>query len=62
MLVGSLGYLIDGYGTIRFPNHEEIFGVVVGVTAVIGELPFFLWLVFKGANVQHYNEREQQPR
>jgi hypothetical protein len=35
---------------------------VVGVTAVIGELPFFLWLLIKGVNVQRYNERAQKPR
>jgi hypothetical protein len=62
MVVGSLGYLIDGYGNILFPNNAEIFGVIVGVTAVFGELPFFLWLVFKGVNVQRYNERAQQQR
>jgi hypothetical protein len=62
VVVGSLGYLIDGYGNILFPNHEEIFGVVVGVTSIIGELPFFLWLLIKGVNVKRYNERAQQPR
>jgi hypothetical protein len=36
---------------------------VVGLTAIIGELPFFLWLAIKGVNVQRYNERaQQQPR
>ena len=59
MVVGSLGYLTQSYGSILFPNYEEIFAVVVGVTAVIGELPFFLWLVIKGVNVQRYNEQAQ---
>ena len=59
MVVGALGYLIDGYGNILFPNYAEIFGVIVGVTAVIGELPFFLWLLIKGVNVQRYNERAE---
>jgi hypothetical protein len=36
--------------------------VIVGVTAVIGELPFFLWLLIKGVNVERYNERAQQLR
>ena len=62
MIIGSLGYLLDSYGNILFPNYEAIFGVIVGVTAVIGELPFFLWLVIKGVNVQRYNERAQQSR
>src|ERR671921_1337217 len=51
MVLGSLGYLLDSYGNILFPNYAEIFGVIVGVTAVIGELPFFLWLLIKGVNV-----------
>ena len=62
MVLGSLGYLLDSYGNILFPNYEEIFGVIVGVTAVIGELPFFLWLLIKGVNVERYNERAQQSR
>ncbi len=62
MIIGSLGYLLDSYGNILFPNYEAIFGVIVGVTAVIGELPFFLWLLIKGVNVERYNERAQQAR
>jgi hypothetical protein len=61
MVVGALGYLLDAYGNILFHNYGETFGWVVGVTAVCGELPFFLWLVIKGVNVQRYNERAQQP-
>jgi hypothetical protein len=52
---------MDGYGNVLSPNYDEIFGWVVGVTAAFGELPFFLWLLIKGVNVQRYNERAQQP-
>ena len=63
VVVGALGYLADSYGNILYPNYGEIFGWVGGVTAVCGELPFFLWLLIKGVNVQRYNERaQQQPR
>ena len=62
MVLRSLGYLLDSYGNTLFPNYAEIFGVIVGVTAVIGELPFFLWLLIKGVNVERYNERAQQAR
>jgi len=62
VIVGSLGYLTDSFGNFLYPNYDEIFGWVVGVTAVIGELPFFLWLLIKGVNVQRYNERAQKPR
>ena len=57
LTIGALGYLTQSYGNILYPNYEEIFAVIVGVTGVIGELPFFLWLLIKGVNVQRYNER-----
>ncbi len=61
LVLPALGYLIHGYGSILYPNYEEIFALVVGVGAVIGELPFFLWLLIKGVNVERYNEQAQQP-
>jgi len=57
LVLPSLGYLIHGYGSFLFPNYEEIFDLVVGVGAVIGELPFFLWLLIKGVNVQQWRNR-----
>jgi hypothetical protein len=57
MVLPSLGYLTHGYGSFLFPNYEEIFSGVVGVGAVIGELPFFLWLLIKGVNVQQWHNR-----
>jgi hypothetical protein len=62
MVVGALGYLAHSYGSWLYPNHAETFAMVVGVTAIIGELPFFLWLAIKGVNVQRFNERAQHPR
>ncbi len=62
MVVAALGYLSDAYGNILVPNYAETFGWIVGVGAIIGELPFFLWLLIKGVNVQRYNERAQQAR
>lgn len=62
MVLPTLGYLTHGYGSILFPNYEEIFALVVGVGAVFGELPFFLWLLIRGVNVQRYNEWAQQLR
>src|SRR5215211_145468 len=61
MVFAALGYLIDAYGNILFPNYAETTGLVVGVGALFGELPFFLWLAIKGVDVQRYNERAQQP-
>ncbi len=57
LILGALGYLTDSFGNILFPNYEPIFGVVVAVTSIIGELPFFLWLLIKGVNVQKWHDR-----
>ena len=62
MVFAALGYLGHSYGSWLYPNHAETLASVVGVTAIVGELPFFLWLAIKGVNVQRYNERVQQPR
>jgi len=61
MVFAALGYLTDAYVNILYPEYAETTGLVVGVGALIGELPFFLWLAIKGVNVQRYNERAQQP-
>ena len=62
MVFAASGYLTHSYGSWLYPNYAEIFGLVAGVGALIGELPFFLWLAIKGVNVQHFNERTQQSR
>jgi Domain of unknown function (DUF4386) len=63
MVVGALGYLTDAYGNILIQNYDETFGWIVSVTAIIGELPFFVfWLLIRGVNVERYNERAQQVR
>ena len=62
MVFAALGYLGHSYGGWLYPGSAETLALVVGVTAIIGELPFFLWLAIKGVNVQRYNERAQQPR
>src|SRR5215213_4311482 len=63
MVFAALGYLTHSYGSWLYPNYAETLASVVGFTAIIGELPFFLWLAIKGVNVQRYNERaQQQPR
>src|SRR5215217_496194 len=57
LVFAALGYLIDAYGNILYPDYAETFGLVAGVGALIGELPFFLWLAIKGVNVQQWHER-----
>jgi hypothetical protein len=57
MVVAALGYLTESFGNFVLPKYEEIFAVVVVVLAVIGEIPFMLWLLIKGVNVEQWKKR-----
>ena len=57
MVFAASGYLAHSYGSWLYPNYAEALASVVGLTAIIGELPFFLWLAIKGVNVQKWHER-----
>lgn len=59
LVIGSFGYLMDGYRYFLFPSNQAIStitSVLLGIS-VAGELPFFLWLLLKGINVQPLNNR-----
>lgn len=45
LIVAALGYALDGLGSLVSSRAENIFGTVVTVTALVGEIPFVLWLV-----------------
>ena len=52
LLAASLGYLIDSLGRTLLANYDEvasIFGVIVLVPALVGELSFCVWLIVRGA-------------
>jgi hypothetical protein len=51
MVVAGAGYLADSIGNFLYPDAEEALSALVGVTSVVGELPFFLWLLVKGVDV-----------
>jgi hypothetical protein len=57
VLVASVGYLADGLGHLLWSGYEGSFGWLVGVTAVVGEVPFFLWLLIKGVDRQAWQAR-----
>ncbi|MNY41595.1 hypothetical protein D3C86_1764240 [compost metagenome] len=48
LLLASVGYFSDSFGRILIPGYGEHFGWVVGMPAIVGELSFTLWLLFKG--------------
>lgn len=50
MGVAAFGYALNGLGNLVAPEGAPAFAAIVGLTAVFGEVPFVLWLVFKGAD------------
>ena len=61
MAVAGCGYLFESYGNFLYPGYQETYALVVALAAMIGELPFVLWLLFKGLNVQEWEERTGIP-
>jgi hypothetical protein len=57
MVVSALGYLADSFTGFLVPQYADTLGVVVVVTALIGELPLTLWLLIKGVNVERWHQR-----
>ncbi|MDP1825427.1 MAG: DUF4386 domain-containing protein [Archangium sp.] len=50
MGLASLGYGLNGLGNLVAPGSAPVFAAIVGLTAVIGEVPLVLWLLIKGAD------------
>lgn len=48
MVIAGAGYLADSLGNFLVPGTSEVFGAIVIGTAMVGELPFFLWLLVRG--------------
>jgi hypothetical protein len=60
LVLASLGYFAESYGTILSPGASDVLGIVVVVLAVPGELAFALWLVIKGVDEEKWNRRALQ--
>jgi hypothetical protein len=48
VLISAAGYLADSFGVIVSSELDELLSVLVVATALVGEFPFFLWLLIKG--------------
>ncbi|MFT6045616.1 MAG: hypothetical protein ACI9WC_001317 [Arenicella sp.] len=61
MMVGSLGYLLEGLAGVTFTSNELFSMVVIGLLVVvtIGELSFAFWLLFKGITVTCREQKKQ---
>ena len=57
MALAALGYLTESMGNILLPRYADVYAIIIGVAAWAGELPFFLWLLFKGVDEQRWQER-----
>jgi len=51
MAMAAAGYLASAFGNLLYPESEAILAPIVAITAILGELPFFLWLLIKGVDV-----------
>ncbi|MFA6504864.1 MAG: DUF4386 domain-containing protein [Treponemataceae bacterium] len=49
LVIGCAGYLIDGTTAILFPAFRPALTPFIGLTGIIGEIPFLLWLLIRGA-------------
>lgn len=49
VFVSGLGYLIETYGNFMIPGHEGYTALIVGVSAVLGEVSLAFYLLFKGS-------------
>jgi hypothetical protein len=58
LLIGAIGYLAQSYGHILVPEYDQILSTVVIVLSIPGELAFTVWLLWKGVNVERWEQRE----
>jgi hypothetical protein len=47
MGIAALGYALNGIGCLLLPGAAPLLGAIVAVAAIVGEVPFVLWLLFK---------------
>jgi hypothetical protein len=57
LLLASLGYLAQSYGHFLAPQYDDLLSTIVLVMTIPGELAFTVWLLWKGINVERWEER-----
>ncbi|ADZ93118.1 DUF4386 domain-containing protein [Marinomonas mediterranea] len=50
--IAGIGYAVHGFGTMLYPAFEVLFDQAAVSAAIIGELPFMFWLLFKGVRLK----------
>lgn len=61
LIIGGVGYLAQSYGHILVPQYDEILSTVVIVLSIPGELAFTIWLLWKGVDVEQWEQRALEP-
>jgi hypothetical protein len=56
LVIGCMSYLLDSFIAILFPGVRATVSPIINSLSAIGEVPFLLWLVIRGAR----NPRERQ--
>lgn len=57
LIIGAFGYLAQSYGHILMPQYDNILSTVVIVLSIPGELAFTVYLLWKGLDVEKWNQR-----
>ena len=61
MALAGAGYLVDGLGNLAFPRGAPAFTALVGIGALVGEVPFVFWLIFKRVDPTALRTRGDRP-
>ena len=59
LIIASFSYLLGSLGIILFPNYATIISPGFLLPAAVAEWSLCLWLLFKGVNTQHWDNRSQ---
>jgi len=57
LILSSVGYLIESYGTFLAPQYADLYATIVLALGILGELPFTIYLLWKGLNIDKWKER-----
>jgi hypothetical protein len=61
LILGGVGYLLQSYGHILAPQFDAVLATVVLILSIPGELAFTVWLLWKGVNVEEWEQRALEP-
>jgi hypothetical protein len=51
LFIGCLGYLADGTVALLIPSVRPALAPLIGIAGALGEIPFLLWLLVRGARL-----------